>query len=103
MIEMRTIEESKVETVHIVRPNHLNGAGRLFGGILMQWMDEVAGIVGSRHTRCNCTTASVDNLRFIRGAYQKELVVIIGKVTYETHSQGSPKASGKHKCLRSDS
>ncbi|WP_251388624.1 acyl-CoA thioesterase [Mediterraneibacter agrestimuris] len=82
MIEMRTIEESKVETVHIVRPNHLNGAGRLFGGILMQWMDEVAGIVGSRHTRCNCTTASVDNLRFIRGAYQKELVVIIGKVTY---------------------
>lgn len=82
MTEVRTVEESKVETVHIVRPNHLNGAGRLFGGTLMQWIDEVAGIVGSRHARCNCTTASVDNLRFIRGAYQKELVVIIGKVTY---------------------
>lgn len=82
MTETRKVEESRVETVHIVRPNHLNGAGRLFGGVLMQWIDEVAGIVASRHTRCNCTTASVDNLRFIRGAYQKDLIVIIGKATY---------------------
>ena len=82
MTEERTVGESRVETVHIVRPNHLNAAGRLFGGILMQWIDEVAGIVAMRHTRCNCTTASVDNLRFIRGAYQKDLLVIIGKVTY---------------------
>ena len=41
----KTVADSRVETVHIVRPNHLNGAGRLFGGILMQWIDEVAGIV----------------------------------------------------------
>ena len=74
MTEERTVGESRVETVHIVRPNHLNAAGRLF--------DEVAGIVAMRHTRCNCTTASVDNLRFIRGAYQQDLLVIIGKVTY---------------------
>ena len=82
MTEERTVGESRVETVHIVRPNHLNAAGRLFGGILMQGIDEVAGIVAMRHTRCNCTTASVDNLRFIRGAYQQDLLVIIGKVTY---------------------
>ena len=82
MTEERTVGESRVETAHIVRPNHLNAAGRLFGGILMQWIDEVAGIVAMRHTRCNCTTASVDNLRFIRGAYQQDLLVIIGKVTY---------------------
>ena len=82
MTEERTVGESRVETVHIVRPNHLNAAGRLFGGILMQWIDEVAGIVAMRHTRCNCTTASVDNLRFIRGAYQQDLLVIIRKVTY---------------------
>ena len=28
------------------------------------------------------TTASVDNLRFLRGAYQRDVIVIIGKVTY---------------------
>lgn len=78
----RTVEDSRVETVHMVRPNHLNAAGRLFGGMLMQWLDEVAGLVAKRHTRSNIITASVDNLRFIHGAYKGEMIVIIGKVTY---------------------
>lgn len=82
MVEERRVSDSRVETVHMVRPNHLNAAGRLFGGILMQWLDEVAGLVAKRHTHSNVITASVDNLRFIKGAYQKDVVVIIGKVTY---------------------
>lgn len=80
--ELRRVEESRGETIHIVRPQHLNAAERLFGGALMQWIDELAGIVAMRHTRSNCITASVDNLRFIRGAHQKDTVVLIGKVTY---------------------
>lgn len=82
MVEERRVADSRVETVHMVRPNHLNAAGRLFGGILMQWLDDVAGLVAKRHTRGNIITASVDNLRFIQGAYQKDVIVIIGKVTY---------------------
>ena len=81
-IEAKTVDDSRVETVHIVRPNHLNGANRLFGGILMQWIDEVAGIVAKRHSMSNVTTASVDNLTFLQGAYQNELVVIKGKMTW---------------------
>lgn len=45
MIEERTVQDSMVETVHLLRPNHMNAAGRLFGGMLMQWLDEVAGLV----------------------------------------------------------
>ena len=78
----KTVDDSRVETVHIVRPNHLNGANRLFGGILMQWIDEVAGIVAKRHCMTNVTTASVDNLTFLHGAYQNEMVVIKGKLTW---------------------
>jgi len=78
----KTVDESRVETVHTVRPNHLNAANRLFGGILMQWIDEVAGIVAKRHSMCNVITASVDNLTFLHGAYQNDLVVIKGKVTW---------------------
>lgn len=81
-IEAKKVADSVVETVHIVRPNHLNGANRLFGGILIQWIDEVAGIVAKRHSMRNVITASIDNLRFIKGAYQNEMVVIIGKITY---------------------
>lgn len=80
--EIRKVEDSQVETMHIVRPNHLNGAGRLFGGVLMQWIDEVAGLVAKRHARMNVTTASVDNLRFLKGAYLGDTVAIIGKITY---------------------
>lgn len=78
----KTIQDSRVETVHLLRPNHLNGANRLFGGMLMQWIDEVAGVVAMRHAMTNVTTASIDNLKFIKGAYQNEVVVIIGKLTY---------------------
>lgn len=81
-VEAKTVDDSRVETVHIVRPSHLNGANRLFGGILMQWIDEVAGIVAKRHCMGNVTTASVDNLTFLHGAYQNDLVVIKGKLTW---------------------
>ncbi len=81
-MEAKTVDESRAETVHIVRPNHLNGANRLFGGILMEWIDEVAGIVAKRHSRCNVITASVDNLTFLHGAYQNDMVVIKGKITW---------------------
>ena len=81
-MQYKTVADSRVETVHIVRPNHLNGANRLFGGTLMQWIDEVAGIVAKRHAMTNVTTASVDNLTFLHGAYQNEMVVIKGKMTW---------------------
>ena len=81
-LNYKKIADSMVETVHVVRPNHLNSANRLFGGVLMQWIDEVAGIVAKRHALTNVTTASVDNLTFLQGAYQNEMVVIIGKLTW---------------------
>ena len=81
-VEAKTVDDSRVETVHLVRPSHMNGANRLFGGILMQWIDEVAGIVAKRHCMGNVTTASVDNLTFLRGAYLGDMIVIKGKLTW---------------------
>lgn len=78
----RTVADSMVEQVYQVRPEHLNGASRLFGGQLMAWIDEVAGLVAVRHSKGDVVTASVDNLRFIRGAKQHDLIVLIGRITY---------------------
>ena len=78
----KTVDDSRVETVYLVRPTHLNSANRLFGGILIQWIDEAAGIVAKRHCGGNVTTASVDNLTFLHGAYQNDMVVIKGKMTW---------------------
>ena len=82
MEERRRISDSKVESLHLVRMTHLNGAGRLFGGMLMQWIDEVAALTAKRHAHKNVTTASVDNLRFLKGAYQNDVIIITGKITY---------------------
>ena len=78
----KKVSESRIEQVYQVRPEHLNGEGRLFGGRLMEWIDELAALVGIRHAQRDVITASVDNLKFIRGAYLKDLIVLIGRVTY---------------------
>lgn len=82
MDEGRRIADSKVESVHLVRMTHLNGAGRLFGGMLMQWIDEVAALAAKKHSRMNITTASIDHLQFLKGAYLDDVVVLQGKLTY---------------------
>ena len=82
----KTVAESRVETFHILMPENMNDSGRLFGGRLMCWIDEVAGLVGRRHAQMNVTTGTVENLRFLRGAYLREMIVISGKVTYVGNS-----------------
>jgi len=82
-MEGRTVEFSKSEQMHVVHPKDLNGAGRLFGGALLQMIDELAGIVAKRHCQtANVTTAAIDNLNFKAGAYENDLIVLIGYVTY---------------------
>lgn len=78
----KKVSDSLTEQVYIVRSQHINGYGRLFGGILMQWIDELAGIVTRRHCGTTVTTAAIDNLRFEAPAFQDDMVVLIGRLTY---------------------
>lgn len=82
MREQKHVEDSRTENTYLIMPKHINGYGRLFGGILMQWIDEVAGIVAHRHAGSIVTTACVDNLNFKAGAYLGDTVVLIGRMTY---------------------
>ena len=70
------------EQVYTVRPPHVNGYGRLFGGQLMQWIDETAGIVAKRYAKSTVTTAAIDNLNFKYPAFQNDMIVLVAKVTY---------------------
>lgn len=79
---IKKVDESKTEQMYIVRSLHINGYGRLFGGQLMQWIDELAGIVCRRHSGLSVTTASIDNLNFKDAAYQNDMIVLVGKLTY---------------------
>ena len=43
-------------------------------------------MVAKRHSQMNVTTASVDNLQFLHGAFQRDVIVIIGRVTHVGHT-----------------
>lgn len=80
-VEKRT-EDSRTEQTYLIMHRHINGYGRLFGGQLMQWIDEIAGIVSKRHAGTEVITAAIDNLNFKAGAYLNDTVVLIGRLTY---------------------
>ncbi len=49
----------------IVRPEHLNHHGYLFGGALLKWVDEFAWIAASLdHRGCRMVTIAMDRIEF---------------------------------------
>ena len=78
----RTVSFSRAEQVHIISPGDVNSSYTLFGGMLMQWIDIVAGVVSRRHSGCATRTAAVDHLNFIAPAYIDDVVTIAGRVTF---------------------
>jgi len=78
----KKVSESQTEQLRIIIYPDINGFGRLFGGKLLSWIDEVAGATARRHCGCNATTVAIDNLHFKSGAYLNEIIVLIGKVTH---------------------
>ncbi|MCI5700630.1 MAG: acyl-CoA thioesterase [Lachnospiraceae bacterium] len=82
MKKEKYIKDSMAEQSYIVRAQHINGYGRLFGGILVQWIDEIAGIVAKRHAEAEVTTVAIDNIYFKRPAYSNDIIVLVARVTY---------------------
>lgn len=78
----KKVSESLTEQQYFIRPTHINHYNRLFGGELIRWIDELAGIVARRHANANITTAAIDNLQFKSPVYAGQMIVLVGKVTY---------------------
>ena len=79
---MKKVSDSRTEQIQILMPAHINGYKRLFGGKLVEWIDVVAAVVARRHSGCNVTTASIDNLVFKEAAYVNSTVLLVGQMTY---------------------
>ena len=81
MRPVKRVEDSLTEQQYLICPAHINHYGRLFGGQLLKWIDELAGIVAMRHCGTTITTAAIDNLQFQAAAYTGDMVVLQGRVT----------------------
>lgn len=78
----KRVSDSRTEQIQIIMPEHINGTNRLFGGVLMQWIDVVAAVVARRHANSDVTTASVDRLEFRSPAHVNDTVILVGRMTH---------------------
>ena len=81
-MEAKKVSDSKTVKHRIVMYPDINGFGRLFGGQLLSWIDEVAGATARRHCGRDATTVAIDNTYFKSGVYLNDIVVLIGKITH---------------------
>ncbi|MCC8140858.1 MAG: acyl-CoA thioesterase [Lachnospiraceae bacterium] len=82
MRKMKRVADSRTEQTYLVMQRHINGYGRLFGGQLMMWIDELGGIVAKRHAEHEITTACIDQMNFKNAVYINDTVVLIGRMTH---------------------
>lgn len=80
--EKKCVADSATESSKIIREEDINGQDRLFGGRLMEWIDEVAALTAMRHCGGLVTTLAVDQLLFKHGAFLNQVIVLKGRVTY---------------------
>lgn len=75
------IRKSETRQSRVILPSLLNDHGILFGGIALQWLDEVAYITATRFIRKRLVTVSVEKVNFILPVYSGMLIEIVGNIT----------------------
>lgn len=59
----------------LVRPEHLNHHGNLFGGVLLKWVDESAWLAASReYSGCRLVTLAMDRVEFRHPAHSGSIL-----------------------------
>ena len=64
---------------HVVDKSMLNCNNTLFGGEVLRWMDKVGHEVAVAVTRQMMCTLSADNIKFLKPAFEGELVEVKGE------------------------
>ncbi|HAM53304.1 MAG TPA: acyl-CoA thioesterase [Nitrospiraceae bacterium] len=79
-MEGKKVRESSVIIAQVMVSQDVNPAGNVHGGVIMKHIDTTAGVVASRHARCNVVTASIDRLHFHCPAFVGDLLTFKGSL-----------------------
>jgi acyl-CoA hydrolase len=82
MARPRPIAETRTTIYRVMMPTDANPAGSVYGGSILRYIDEIAGIVASRHTRTNVVTASIDRMDFIAPVRIGDVLVLKAAINY---------------------
>ena len=80
------IKNSETRVFKVVFPNITNHHNTMFGGTVMEMMDEVAFMTATRFARKSFVTVSCDRIDFKKPIPADTLVELIGKVKYVGNS-----------------
>lgn len=61
----KEVKDSYTIMTHTVLPRDANSHGRLYGGKLVDWIDQIGAIAAVRHSNSKVVTASIDSLHFL--------------------------------------
>jgi acyl-CoA hydrolase len=71
-----------MENHRLVLPEHLNHYGYLFGGYLLQWVDEASWIAASRdHPGCRFVTVGMDRVEFKRSVREGTILRLVAEAS----------------------
>ena len=65
-----------------MEPQHANVYGNVHGGEIMRLMDTAAGCTAIKYAKCNCVTARVDEMQFLKPIHIGYFVTCTGTVVY---------------------
>ena len=80
------IKDSETHVFKVVFPNITNHHNTMFGGTVMEMMDEVAFMTATRFARKSFVTVSCDRIDFKKPIPADTRVELIGKVKYVGNS-----------------
>ncbi len=85
-MDTRFVKESRCYKTARVFPNDVNNHNTLFGGKLMSYIDDIASIAASKHSRKFVVTASTDSVDFLAPIRPTDSVTLESFVTWTGRS-----------------
>ena len=82
----KKIQNSETKVFKVVFPNITNHHNTMFGGTVMEMMDEVAFMTATRFARKSFVTVSCDRIDFKKPIPADTLIELIGRVKYVGNS-----------------
>ena len=80
----KTVSQSRTVKAMLVLPPDSNALGTMFGGMVMNYIDDIASISAFRHARQQVVTASTDSVDFLYPINVGEMICLESFVTW-TH------------------
>ena len=76
------MRDARATVVRLMMPPDANPHGNVHGGVIMKFVDEVAGIVAHRHARRNVVTARLDRMDFHEPVFVGNALTLDARIAY---------------------